>query len=78
MLAKQKYDNATEEEREKGDAKKPVAVQLRTDVSKEFWLLETEEFRNTVTQDAENAHAKEVEEWEALKSTPKTPQQFHQ
>jgi hypothetical protein len=51
---------------------------LKTEVSKEFWLLETEEFRESVAQDAEDAHAKDVEELEQIKLVPKTAVQFHQ
>ena len=42
--------------------RRPVALQLRSQVGKEFWLLETEEFREKIAQDAEDVHAKEVEE----------------
>jgi hypothetical protein len=77
-VAKHQYDNATEEERESGQVKKPVAVQLRSEVGREFWNLETEEFRDSMAQDAAEEHAKEMEEWEELKLVPKTPQQFHQ
>jgi len=77
-IAKRQYDDATEEERESGGVKKPIAVQLRTEVAKEFWNLETAEFRAEVAQEAEDAHAKEVEDWEMSKTVPKTPQQFHQ
>jgi hypothetical protein len=77
-FAKNKYDNATEEERKRENIQKPVALTMRVEVSREFWLLESQEFRDTVAQDAEDAHAKEVEEWTASKTIPKTPQQFHQ
>ena len=62
-----------EEEKKNGCVKKPIALQLRSTVSKEFWLLETEEFRKKVTQDAEDMHTKQVAEWEALRVAPKTP-----
>lgn len=77
-MAKDKYDNATEEERTREKMKKPAAFQMRLDISREFWLLESQEFRDIVAQDAEDAHAKEVKEWASSKIVPKTPQQFHQ
>jgi hypothetical protein len=73
-----KYEEATEEERQNEDVQKPVPLQLRNEVGREFWNLESKEFREAVAQDAEDAHAKEVEEWEALRVVPRTPQQFHQ
>jgi hypothetical protein len=77
-IAKKKYDEATEEERENKDVEKPIPLQMRNEIGREFWNLETDEFREAVAQDAEDAHTKEVEEWEELKVVPKTPQQFHQ
>jgi hypothetical protein len=73
-----KYDEATEEERENEDLQKPIALQMRNEIGREFWNLETDEFREAVAQEAEDAHTKEVEEWEQSKVVPKTPQQFHQ
>lgn len=77
-MVKNKYDNATKEEKENGSVKQPIPLQLVSEVGKDFWLLETEEFRKKVVQDAEDLHAKKVEEWEALKSAPNTPRDFHQ
>jgi len=77
-IAKKEYEDATEEELQSGAVEKPVAVTYRTAVGKEFWQLETEEFRAEVAQIAEDAHAKGVEEWEAAKNVPKTAQEFHQ
>jgi hypothetical protein len=77
-IAKKQYDDATPEERESGAVKKPIAVQLRTEVGKEFWNLETEEFCGEMGQESEDLHLKEVEEWQMSKTVPKTPQQFHQ
>jgi hypothetical protein len=77
-VARKTFEEASEEDKESGVAKKPIAVQMRAEIGKEFWLLETEEFREKVAQDAEDAHAKEMEEWEETKLVPKTPQQFHQ
>ena len=77
-VAKKAYDEANEADKESGVAMKPVAIQLKTEVSKEFWLLETKEFRESVAQDAEDVHAKDVEELEQIKLVPKTAVQFHQ
>jgi hypothetical protein len=73
MIAQENYDSATKEEKENRSVSRPVALQVRSKVGKEFWLLETEIFCEKVTQDAEDAHAKEVEEWEMSRLTPKTP-----
>jgi hypothetical protein len=78
IVAKKLYDDATEEERESKAVKKPVPVQLRSEIGREFWDLETAEFRQEMTEKAEDAYLKEVEEWEEAKTVPKTPQQFHQ
>jgi len=51
---------------------------LRNKVGKEFWLLKTEECRKEVAKKAEDAHSKEVQEWEQAKEVPKTALQFHQ
>jgi len=42
------------------------------------WVLETEEFHEEMSKNAEDTHLKEMEEWEALKNVPKTALQFHQ
>ena len=77
-IAKKSYDDATEEHKQSGAVKKPVTVSYRTEVGREFWLLETEEFWAETAKKAEDVHAKEVEEWEAAKEVPKTAQEFHQ
>lgn len=77
-IAKNEYDDASLEDKENGTVMKPIDVQIRTEVTKEFWNLETDEFRQQVAQDTEDAHAKAFEEWEQLKEVPKTAQQFHQ
>ena len=76
--AKKEYDDATADDRQSGAVKKPVGVQLRTETGMEFWLLESKKFRDKIAQEAEDAHVKEVEEWEELKQVPTTPLQFHQ
>ena len=77
-IAKKNFNDSTKEKRENGSMKKPAALQMRAKVGNKFWQLETEEFRKKVAQDAEDTHAKQVEEWEMSRATPKTPQQFHQ
>ena len=77
-IAKKEYDNATEQDKASGVVNKPVPVRLRSEVGKEFWLLESDAFRAAVAQEAENNHTKEVEEWEDLKKVPRTAVQFHQ
>jgi hypothetical protein len=78
VVAKRAWDDATQEDRDSRVIKKPIPVQLRTEVGKEFWVLETEEFREEMSKNAEDTHLKEMEEWEALKNVPKTALQFHQ
>lgn len=77
-LAKKKYEEATEEERESQGMEVPVRVAMMTAICTEFWRLETEEFRDKVAQWAEDKHQQDIAEWEALQRAPKTPQQFHQ
>jgi hypothetical protein len=61
-FAKEKYNNTTEEERTREKMKKPAAFQMRLDISREFWLLESQKFHDMVAKDAEDANAKEIEE----------------
>jgi hypothetical protein len=77
-IAKKEYDDTTEEEQESRLVNKPIPVRLRTEIAMEFWFLETEEFRASIAKIAEETYVKEVEEWEELKTVPKTAQQFHQ
>jgi hypothetical protein len=78
MIAKKSYEDATEEDLEAGLVKKPIPVQLRTEIGLEFWKLETEETRQQIAQEAEDTHLKALEAWEQSKQVPKTPLQFHQ
>ena len=78
IIAKTRYDAATDKERDEGVVKKPISVQIRTQVGKEFWDLETPKFREDIAQEAKVAHALEVTLWEESKVVPKTPRQFHQ
>jgi len=76
--AKEEYENATEEERREKKLSAPVAIAVRSRVGREFWLLESEEFRQEIGRLAEQQHTSDVEEWEASQQMSKTPQQFHQ
>ncbi|KIM87300.1 hypothetical protein PILCRDRAFT_3800 [Piloderma croceum F 1598] len=77
-VAKHKYNNMTEAEREAQQLKDPVRVSMMTAITAEFWNLESDDFRDEVAKLAEEEHQKEVLEWELRQSAPKTPQQFHQ
>lgn len=77
-VTKESWDSATDEEKANGLVKKPVAVKMRAELSREIWLLETDELHEEVTQDAVNPHAQKMKAWEVAKSVPKTPQEFHQ
>jgi len=77
-IARKEYDDASEEDKENGIVKKPKPVVMRTEIGREFWFLEMEEFREQIHKEAENTHAKAMEEWEESKQVPKTAQQFHQ
>jgi hypothetical protein len=76
--AKTEYEDATEEHKSNGEAKKPIPVAIRTETGMEFWLLESDEFRAQVALDAEEAYARETQAWQELKEVPKTAVQFHQ
>ena len=76
--AKNEYNAATEEERAVKKWTAPVAIALRCEVGREFWLLESAAFREEVAVSAEEQHAKDMAEWEVLQQVPKTPQEFHQ
>lgn len=77
-VAKDAWQKATEDEKKNGVVMKPVAVKMRLELAREFWLLETEEFREAVSNNASAAHAEEMEQWQSAKTIPKTPQEFHQ
>jgi hypothetical protein len=76
--AKNEYNTATEEERVAKKLKAPVAIALRCEVGREFWLLESAAFRQEVAVSAEEQHDKDMVEWKVLQQVPKTPQEFHQ
>lgn len=76
--AKKRYNAATAKERDDGVVKNPIAVQLRTEVGREYWNLETPQFREDIAKEAEAAHALKVTLWEESKAIPKTARQFHQ
>lgn len=77
-VAKKLFDEASEDNKLNGSAKKPMVVQIRTEVGREFWFLEMEEFQEQMVEEVEDIHTKEMEDWEAMKQVPKTAQQFHQ
>ena len=77
-VVKKAYDDASQEDRDSGAIKKPVPLQYRNEIGKEFWLLESSEFRNKVAQQAEDAHLEQLQAWEEARQVPKTAQQFHQ
>ena len=81
--AREKYNKAAASAADEGGESEfvlepPSALKIRNEVGREFWDLEPDELREEVVQAAEDAHAKEVEEWEGLKLMAKTPQQYHQ
>lgn len=78
MIAKKSYEDTAEEDLEAGLVKKPIPVQLRTEIGLEFWKLKTEEFCLQIVQEAEDSHLKALEAWEQSKQVLKTPLQFHQ
>ena len=78
QLAKDEYDASTDEERAANDLKAPIAVALRSEVGREFWFLESAAFREEIAVLAEEQHAQDMAEWEAIQKVPKTPQEFHQ
>ena len=61
-----------------GVVKTPVMVTLETEVGREFWGLETDEFHKKLEQEAEEGHAEEIQGWEQSKAVPNMPWQFHQ
>jgi len=76
--AKEAYNDATEDDLESGAVKKPIPLRFRNEVGKEFWLLESTKFWESIAQEAEDVHLKQMKEWEEAKIVPKTAQQFHQ
>jgi hypothetical protein len=72
--AKEAYNDATEDDLESGAVKKPIPLRFRNEVGKEFWLLESTEFRESIAQEAEDVHLKQMKEWEEAKIVPKTAQ----
>jgi hypothetical protein len=72
-VAMKEYEDALPEEKE--TLNKPIPVQIRSEIVREFWNLETVEYRKQMAHDAEEAHSKAFEVWEQLKQVPKTAQQ---
>jgi hypothetical protein len=58
--------------------KKLIPVQIRTETGMELWLLESDKCHVKIIKEAENVHAKEMEEWTEAKENPVTAIQFHQ
>lgn len=77
-VACQSWASATNDEKERKVIEKPVAVKMRAELGKQFWILESKDFRTEIAESAVAAHAEEMKEWEALKQTPTTPLEFHQ
>ena len=77
-MARDEYDASTDEERVANDLKAPIAVALRSEVGREFWFLESAAFHEEIAVLAEEQHAQDMAEWEAIQKVPKTPQEFHQ
>lgn len=75
---KRDYYNASEEERACGIVEPPIPLKVMNVVGHEIWDLETAEFRDSVIQAAEDAHAMAIEERKESMLIPKTPRQFHQ
>jgi hypothetical protein len=76
--ANEEYENATEEERLEKGLTAPVAIALRCKVGREFWMLESEQFRQELSELSEKEHTSNMEAWEVSQKVAKTPQQFHQ
>jgi hypothetical protein len=80
--ATKKYNEATASAADEDDESEFVpelsALKIRNEVGREFWDLEPDKLHEEVAQAAEDAHAKEVKEWEDSKLIAKTPQQYHQ
>lgn len=76
-ISYREWETATEPQRLQQELKRPVPVAFRTKVIREYWDAETEDFRASMEQESVNSHEEAMEEWEAAKSAPMTPQQFH-
>lgn len=57
---------------------KPVPLEIRKTVAREFWETETEEVKAAVLAKADEYLDEDMEEWSKAKNAPKTPAQYHQ
>ena len=78
VVVKKAYDDASQEDQDSGAIKKPVPLQYRNEIEKEFWLLESSKFRDKVAQQVEDTHLEQLQAWEEARQVPKTARQFHQ
>jgi len=72
-IACKEYDDATENDKTSRIVKKLVPIQVRTEVGKAFWLLESNKFWAEVAQEAKDTHTKVMQEWKEVKQGPTTP-----
>lgn len=78
LVAKQAYDNATEEVRALNEMKRPSSLAVMNAVGMRYWKLENPTFRRKVRDQASEAHRAAVAKWEESRVKPKTARQFHQ
>lgn len=71
------YRKVPEDELKAKDIKPPIPVKIRSEVTREFWLRESAEFQEQIEKEAADAHQRELDEWEALKTQPKKAEDFH-
>lgn len=77
--AMKEWDATSDKEKEEWDTPvKPVAVVLRNEVGREFFLSESPEYREKLGKEYEAAHMKELDLWQISQSSMKTPQEYHQ
>jgi hypothetical protein len=62
QLARAEYNTATDVERQEKGLKNPIAVTVRSKVSREFWHLESEQFHQEIGQLVEAQYVHDMEE----------------
>lgn len=73
------WNAASDEEKGEQDAPlKPVAVALRNGVGREFFLLESLEYREELKKECEAAHLRQIDSWQINQNSATTPQEYHQ
>ena len=77
-IARRKFDRTTKEERTEEGLKKPMAIVIRKETAKEFWLTETDTIKEEVHARIEADYNEELEAWAAKLEVPKTAQEYHQ